>query len=81
MQKSTTISNAHVQVIYQLVPEMVVVQNLKNMIHQQPFAGFDGLKELFDAYCDSFNEQIGYKESCEFFKPNIQSLVLNAPGK
>jgi hypothetical protein len=81
MQKTSTISNAHVQVYYQSRPEMIVVCDLRNANKQQPFSGFDGLKDLFETYCASFNEQIGYNESCDFFKPNIQSLVINAPAK
>lgn len=80
MQLQIMITNVNVQVLWQKEPEMVVVTDLKNMSRQQPFAGYDGIKEQFDAYCNSFNENIGYQSTIEYFKPNIQQTVINAPG-
>ena len=78
MQK--TIANQFVQVLYQLNPEIVVVTNMHGRYSQQPFAGFDGLKELFDSYCQSFSDQTDFKTTIDFFKPNIKQTVINAQG-
>lgn len=79
MQKTIVIQNAHVQVLWQFMPEMIVVTCMRSS-KQQPFAGYDGLKEMYDAFAESFNEQIGFKDTVEFFKPNIERSKIHASG-
>jgi hypothetical protein len=67
MQKTMILQNNHVNVLWQQSPEMIVVTNLKDHTQAQPFAGYDGLLELFNTYSQSFNKQTDYETSIIFF--------------
>jgi hypothetical protein len=69
------IANNHINVIWVSEPETVIVMQ-DNPKKQQPFSGFDGLREMFETYCKSFSENIGFNETVSFFKPNIQQTKV-----
>jgi hypothetical protein len=83
IQEIHTIVNNHVQVAYASPEEVVIVAVLnpitKNIERQRMFSGFDGIKEMFHCYRQSFSEDIDFETTINFFKPNIQSTNVNAP--
>jgi hypothetical protein len=77
IQEFHTISNNSVAVTWQKDPEFVVVARLPDMKMQKMFAGFEGVKELFESFIQSFSEQTDYETASNFFKPNTQQQFVN----
>lgn len=76
MQKSFILQNRNVQVIWQYQPELLAVTSMRNVSQQKAFAGFEGLREMFDAFESHFSEQTDYDTAIEFFKPNVSRMQV-----
>lgn len=77
MIKTIVLQNEHVQACWQEPLEMVHVSDIRKPERQKTFAGFDGLKELFSSYYETFNDQIDFAASVEFFKPQVKQFTVN----
>lgn len=70
------ISNDRITIGYQNHPENVIVQGKNNSYEVKIFAGYEGLKDLFDAFAESFNEDIDFKIACDFFRPSDRKFEV-----
>lgn len=74
VQKMTSVINDHVTVSFQTIPcKTLFIQNPQKFM----FTGvndFGNLKELFNEFCESFNNNIDYDTAVEFFNNNIQKV-------
>jgi len=66
-----SIQNKHVHVVWMSAPETVMVMSVQDGT-QYPFAGFDGLNDMYESFHQSFSEQTDFATTINFFKPNIQ---------
>ncbi len=62
------IQNNQVTVMYNVTLKTVSIQKSINDVPVF-FAGWDGLKDLFESFVASFSIHTDYKTACEFFKP------------
>lgn len=77
MTKTIVLQNAHVKACWQEPMEIVYVADMRKPEKQKSFAGFDGLRELFNSYYKTFNEQIDFASTIEFFKPQVKQFTVN----
>jgi len=74
VQKMFCVINDHVSVAYQTVPtKAVFVQDIRHPL----FVGINdtgNIKDLFDEFPDSFNNNIDFNTAVQFFNNNIKII-------
>lgn len=76
VQKMLSIINDHVTVSYQMKPcKSIFIQSHIALM----FTGVNdtgNLKELFDEFCESFNNNIDYETAVEYFNNNTSTVKV-----